>query len=213
PDHGLRAIATTAGNTVTYTCVPPGSGMRAGVDRDEDGFLDRDELDAGRDPADPTSFPGSEAVLAPTKALTLQDGNSDSRKKVTFESSTKGAPAAARIVPPAAGSTGDPTAGAAVLTVYNSAVLTNDVVVVELPASGWSRIGKGTPTGWRFKGTDPAGPIATVVVKADSITIKGGKAAWTYSLDEPAQGRVAVRLRLALPDALCAHAPARARGA
>jgi hypothetical protein len=51
-----------------------------------------------------------------------------------------------------------------------------------------------------------------VVVKADSITIKGGKAAWTYSLDEPAQGRVAVRLRLGLLDGWCADAPARTRG-
>src|SRR5262249_21971164 len=71
-DAALRAIATTPGNTVTYMCVPLGSGMRVGVDRDEDGFLDRDEIDAGRDPADPTSFPGSASVLVPTKALELK---------------------------------------------------------------------------------------------------------------------------------------------
>ncbi len=29
---------------ITYTCVPPGSGVRAGIDRDEDGVLDGDEI-------------------------------------------------------------------------------------------------------------------------------------------------------------------------
>jgi len=53
----LRALATVAGQELTYTCVPPGSGLRAGIDRDEDGFFDRDELDGGSDPADPGSTP------------------------------------------------------------------------------------------------------------------------------------------------------------
>jgi hypothetical protein len=35
--------------------MPAGSGVRAGIDRDRDGKLDRDELDAGTDPADPAS--------------------------------------------------------------------------------------------------------------------------------------------------------------
>ena len=41
----------------TITAVPPGSGQRIGVDRDLDGFLDRDEIDAGSNPADPLSKP------------------------------------------------------------------------------------------------------------------------------------------------------------
>ena len=36
-DVDLRALATTPGQELTYTCVPPGSGVRMGVDRDEDG--------------------------------------------------------------------------------------------------------------------------------------------------------------------------------
>ncbi len=56
-DAQLRLVADTPGQGLTYTCVPPGSGVRIGVDRDEDGFLDRDELDAGRDPADSASTP------------------------------------------------------------------------------------------------------------------------------------------------------------
>ena len=44
-------------NVFTITAVPPGSGQRIGVDRDLDGFFDRDEIDAGSNPADPLSKP------------------------------------------------------------------------------------------------------------------------------------------------------------
>lgn len=42
---------------ITYTCVPPGSGKRMAIDRDEDGYLDGDERMAGSNPADPASKP------------------------------------------------------------------------------------------------------------------------------------------------------------
>ena len=48
----LRSLAP-----VTYTCVPPGSGERIGVDRDGDGAWDGDERQAQTDPADPDSGP------------------------------------------------------------------------------------------------------------------------------------------------------------
>ncbi len=67
-DAQLRALAATAGQELTYTCVPPGSGTRMALDRDEDGFFDRDELDAGSDPADPNSIPG-----VPTSTPTATD--------------------------------------------------------------------------------------------------------------------------------------------
>jgi len=38
-DASLRALAQTAGQELTYTAVPPGSGARIGIDRDEDGVL------------------------------------------------------------------------------------------------------------------------------------------------------------------------------
>jgi hypothetical protein len=37
--------------------VPPGSGFRIGIDRDGDGYANRDELLWGSDPADPSSTP------------------------------------------------------------------------------------------------------------------------------------------------------------
>ena len=39
----LRARALEAGGELTFTCVPPGSGVRIGIDRDGDSTLDRDE--------------------------------------------------------------------------------------------------------------------------------------------------------------------------
>jgi len=45
---------------LTLTIVPPGTGRRLGVDRDEDGIFDRSEIDHGFDPNDPSSH-GSNA--------------------------------------------------------------------------------------------------------------------------------------------------------
>ncbi len=56
-DAQLRAQAATAGQEVTYLCVPPGSGTRVGIDRDEDGVRDGNDVcpmqaDAGQADAD-----------------------------------------------------------------------------------------------------------------------------------------------------------------
>jgi len=39
----LRAVATVAGQPLTYMAVPPGNGVRIGIDRDEDTVLDNDD--------------------------------------------------------------------------------------------------------------------------------------------------------------------------
>jgi DNA-binding beta-propeller fold protein YncE len=43
PDATLRLVAAVPGQALTYTCVPPGSGRRVGIDRDEDLVLDGDD--------------------------------------------------------------------------------------------------------------------------------------------------------------------------
>ena len=53
----LIALARVPGQALTFTCAPLLSGTRMGLDRDEDGFYDTDEIDAGSDPADPFSVP------------------------------------------------------------------------------------------------------------------------------------------------------------
>jgi YVTN family beta-propeller protein len=55
-DASLRAQAAVPGQELTYTCVPPGSGTRIGIDRDEDGVLDRGDVCPAR--ADPGQADG-----------------------------------------------------------------------------------------------------------------------------------------------------------
>jgi hypothetical protein len=57
----LRALAAD-GSELTWFGVPPGSGARLALDRDRDGFRDRDELDAGSNPGNPESTPANVAV-------------------------------------------------------------------------------------------------------------------------------------------------------
>jgi hypothetical protein len=45
------------GEPITFTCVPPGDGLRSALDRDLDGYLDNDELLAGSDSANANSVP------------------------------------------------------------------------------------------------------------------------------------------------------------
>jgi hypothetical protein len=228
----------------TYTCVPPGSGVRMGVDRDEDGFWDGDELTAGSDPADPFSTPGNPGstttttttttvttttlagptfTLIRSTALGLRDDTTPpvqlAARKISFRSSTKLDPVPNQVAPPAPGSAGDPTLHGATLVVYNAAGLTSDAVTVALPADGpfpndgWRMLG--TPTsfkGWRYTGKDPNGGITSVTVQANTITLRGRKAAWTYTLNEPKQGAVAVRLTLGSAQGWCAAAPAKLSG-
>ena len=56
-DALLRQLVAVTGRELTYTCTPPGSGQRIGVDRDSDGVWDGDERVAGSDPANPASTP------------------------------------------------------------------------------------------------------------------------------------------------------------
>jgi YVTN family beta-propeller protein len=57
----LRALASD-GSELTWFGVPPGAGLRMALDRDRDTWFDRDELDAGTNPGDPTSNPPLLAV-------------------------------------------------------------------------------------------------------------------------------------------------------
>jgi hypothetical protein len=54
------------GLELTFTVVPEGTGTRLGLDRDEDGFFDQDELDYGFDPLDAASAPAPLKLFAAT---------------------------------------------------------------------------------------------------------------------------------------------------
>ena len=55
----LDGFADVAGQSLTYTCAPPGSGIRMAQDRDLDGVFDGDEFDDGTDPANAGSILGA----------------------------------------------------------------------------------------------------------------------------------------------------------
>src|SRR5262249_31719567 len=148
--------------------------------------------------SDPQSVPDA-TLIGTTQLRMTADAKppiDDDKRTLTFSSSTKGAAAAHRVHLPLLGSPNDPTTAGAGLRLYNGAGLTSARAVIALPASGWKAMGKGAGfRGYRFSGPK-SGPITSVVVKEDSITVRGGKAAFAYTLDEPAQGAVALRLQL-----------------
>jgi len=65
-DAQLRALAATPGQELTYTCVPPGTGLRSGIDRDLDSYYDQDEVVGGSDPSNPDDLPGPSPTRTPT---------------------------------------------------------------------------------------------------------------------------------------------------
>ena len=69
-DAALRDVADVAGQELTYTCVPPGSGERIGIDRDEDGILDGDE--DGTAPAGCPPAPASGCKVAGGSSFLLR---------------------------------------------------------------------------------------------------------------------------------------------
>ena len=71
-DSTLRAKAAASGQEVTYTCVPPGSGYRTALDRDEDELLNGFETNTGVFVS--ASDTGTDPALADTDGDGYQDG-------------------------------------------------------------------------------------------------------------------------------------------
>ena len=96
-DATLRAQAATSGQERTYTCVPPGSGIRVGVDRDEDGYFDRDEIDAGSDPANPSSVPmigcAGTALITTPRVRVSRDADPSGDENLTLQGEATVSPA------------------------------------------------------------------------------------------------------------------------
>jgi hypothetical protein len=61
-DRDALRVSAENGGEITYLGVPPGSGIRMGIDRDRDGFRNRYEIALGSDPANPSSVPYVSAV-------------------------------------------------------------------------------------------------------------------------------------------------------
>ena len=208
----LRALAATAGQEQTFTCVPPGDGPRIGIDRDEDGVLDADELDAGTSPTDATSVPGGPAfTLVQSTRLDLK-GRPPTRPEAHVrveDADTTPAPTGSFRPPRAARAIRRCTAPRSSSTTPRAAAKPSPFR--SPPPAGASTAPRDRPR-WSYRGTTPADAISHVVVGADLLTVKGGGAGFAYTLDEPRQGRIAVRLVLGTATVLCAEAPARTSG-
>ncbi len=241
----LRTLAATVGQEQVYTCVPPGSGVRIGVDRDEDGFFDRTEIEAGTDPADPLSAPAPvtttttssttttsrtttsfttstsstttsstlQMTLISTRAFAMVDGSllgDPSRRRVAFSSDTR--LDATQIVPPPPTSPGDPRLFGATVHVFNAAgSVPDDVTVVLPPGLLWTARGR-IFTGYEYRNPDRTAAITRLTVRTNQIALQGGRALWGYTLNEPSQGRVAVKVQLGTTASWCAAVDARASG-
>jgi|GEM_PF-1059574 len=154
-------------------------------------------------------------VLVEATSLSLRDDATppiDARhRRLSFRSSTGRAAPESRIVPPAPGSADDPTVAGGALYVASTAG-SGEIVRVTLPASGWTALGSASrPRGFSYRDRTPGAPVAQVTVGADRISLRASGAGWGYTLDEPQQGRIALRVDLG-GSAWCAEAPARAIG-
>jgi len=202
-DAQLRALAATPGQSLTYTCAPPSSGERVALDRDEDGFFDRDEIDDGSDPADPASSP---VDLIPASRFQLLDDGTHlvnlSRPRLVFDSRTD-EDALAPIVAPTVGEAGDPTAGAGGSLVIYNADGSGQQVTLPLPAEHWRRAGKASSPRFEYRTSKPhEGPITRVSVRAGRITIRG-RGPGLYELGGTPQGAIALRLTLGVAPPWC----------
>jgi YVTN family beta-propeller protein len=174
-DAQLRNVAATPGNQLTYTCAPPGSGERMGIDRDLDGHFDRDELDLGSDPADPLSVPGgTSAAVVSAKKVTIKDTltNNESRRRISVFSKDSG------ISVPAPGGAGDPRCNASPNGTVKASVTiaspdSGQSHSADLPCQNWKLIGKATnPKGYKYRNRDlDAGTVKTVLWKSGRLKV------------------------------------------
>ena len=183
-DAALRALSNAAGQELTFTCVPPGSGVRIGIDRDADGYGDRDELDAGSDPANAASVPTGGTPIC-TSTLT-----GFVYKRATIKDSRGTLSLLAKDVP---------------LTTYTQQTVATlladsggDIFSGTVP--GASILPKGT--GFKFKAPPRSTGVIEVLVKEDrrmtgsfNVTVKT-KGAWTAGLanETPATTDVTVNV-------------------
>ncbi len=155
-----------------------------------------------------TPMPGT--VIRIPSSLTLRDDAvpplDPMKRRISFSASTKKRTAPAnRVVPPYDGAPADPRNGGALVAVYNGAGLTTDRALITLPAGGWTLSG----TTFHFSGTNP---LTRALIAPDKIKLKAEGSGLDYSLDETAQGTVALRVTLG-GGAWCAAAPAKMSGA
>ncbi len=130
-----------------FTCVPPGSGYRMGIDRDEDGIYDFDETLQGTDPTEPDGV-----RPLPAAKLSIKNRIPDDEVKNQISVQVK---SAALTVPPFGSASdprcGDDPAGTVKATFTISSATSGATHTSPLPCQNWALMG-GTddPTGYKY---------------------------------------------------------------
>ena len=176
----LQAVTASPGQELTWTCAPYGSGTRMGLDRDLDTYYDRDELDAGSDPADALSIPaGTTATLVPARKVLVKNASPDNEAKNKIVLLLKDA----SITTPAPDSVDDPRCGLAPSGTVKASlafvsVSTGESHSTPLPCQNWSLLGSSTnPKGYKYSDAElDQGTAKKVIWKNGSqlkATLKG----------------------------------------
>jgi hypothetical protein len=160
----------------------------------------------------PTVWADPTLVTVGTHSLLLKDDVvpplTPGSRKFTFNVRSGTAAPGHQIALPAPGSAGDPTldgasGGGAVLQVYNSSG-SGEVYTLALPASAWRLMGNPS-SGLRYLYAS-SGAVWKVYIKGTKLSLRGGRTAWGYTLDEPSQGTLALRLTLGTGITWCTDA-------
>lgn len=152
-------------------------------------------------------------VTLSTRAFQLLDDTqppiNQSVRKFSYISRTLADAPGHHVVSPVPGSAGDPTVdgatgGGAVMTIYN-ANGSGESFTYNLPAIQWRH--EGSLENGRFVYFDATNqPVYKIFIKREKITIRGGRGAWGYTLDEASQGKLALTLTLGTGDTWCIEA-------
>ena len=141
----LRLLATVA-RPQTFTCVPPGSGYRMGIDRDEDGRYDYDEILHGTDPASPDGVQPMPATKLMIKNR-IPDDEVKNSANVKVQSATMPIPPVGSERPRC----GSDPSGTVKATLTLSSTASGESTTSPLPCQNWSLIGADeNPLGYKY---------------------------------------------------------------
>jgi hypothetical protein len=149
PALSLQKLAVLASfdRPQTFTCVPPGSGYRMGIDRDEDGVYDFDEILRGTDPTTPDGIQPMPALKLRIKNR-LPDDEGKNQISVKVQSASMPIPPLGSVSDPRCGDDPDGTVKA---TFAVSSPTSGATHTSPLPCQNWTLIGAAdNPQGYKY---------------------------------------------------------------
>jgi len=192
----LRALSS-ATTPQTFTCVPPGSGYRMGIDRDEDGVYDYDEILRGTDPTVPDGaqpFPAAKLQIRNH----LPDDEAKNAASVQIKSATLPIPPVGSASDPRCN--GDPD-GTVKATLTLASTTSGADYTTPLPCEHWTLVGSADdPIGYKYADKSlTVGAVSNLSWRRGKdlkATVTGkGASAFTYDLvpgvsQNPVHGQV-----------------------